>query len=375
MADQAQTDGTVDEPGFGRRAGDNGFWSMLFRNGRRGAAVFWILLWFTVAIVTALSSLVSTQFKETFRSSGISLTELTAETRRQDEEKKVADRLQKLSDDIERARIVRDKAVSEKRQSAYLFDRQGDELWKLEDIAPESRTAAQEARIGYLRSQINDSRPVVLKLESVAHAAEGAYSDLKEQYADLIARSETDLKPPSNLAVTVFARDSLYLQNDFFLMRWFFDMPSDLVTLWLALCMGALGSVIYVLREIFDDTAVRRPTSWFFMRPFLGMVLAFVMYLLIRTGQTAFTDPAGGPSSLNPFTISFLAVISGLMSDRAYSRIVSAAENLLGPDERKPAKPDDDPDPGSSDGDASSTPSPPPAVASRTTKPARRRQK
>jgi hypothetical protein len=376
MAEQIEQGGAESSAAYGRRSGDGGVWSMLFRNGRRGAAVFWILLWFTVAIVTALSSLVSTQFKETFRTSGIPLSQLVAETHRLSEEKKVVERLQKLSNDMDLARVSREQAVREHEEAAFIFKRQDEDLSRLLEIDPEKRTDAQNGRIETLRKEIAEKRPLILKLQAAAYSAEGSYVFLQNEYKALVDKSAKDLAPPQNPEVTTFARDSLYLQNDFFLMRWFFEMPSDLVTLWLALCMGALGSVIYVLREVFDDKAVVRPTSWFFMRPFLGMVLAFVMYLLIRTGQTTFTDPAGGPSSLNPFTISFLAVISGLMSDRAYSRIVSAAENLLGPDGGTPAKPESDVDDGdNADGDGSPLPPPPPPPPPPPARPVRRRQK
>lgn len=324
-----------------RRREDHGLLAVAVSNSRRMAAVFWILLWFGVAIISALSALVSTQFKESFRSSGLTLTELEAEVRRQSAEKELASRIRTISASIEESRGKRQLAQTALLRELHPFEEKQNEVARLEDIKIEYRTEANRARITVLRQEITEARPRVQKLDADFRAIDAIYFDARKQYDELLEASRNSPPPPENSAVTTFARDSSYLRNDFFLMRWFFEMPSDLVTLWLALCMGALGSVIYVLRELFDEESEPRSGSWFFMRPFLGMVLAFVMYLLVRTGQTTFTDPAGGPSSLNPFTISFLAVISGLMSDRAYSRIVSAAENVFGPgDSDAPLDPD-----------------------------------
>lgn len=292
-------------------------------------AVFWILFWFLLAIGTALSTLVSTQFKENFRTSGITLTALEGEIRRQSAEKELLKLMKSSYAEIEESRVTRQQARTALRLEQYPYEQMLKEAADLENIEKDRLTEVNRSRIETIRKEIEVKRPHIQQLEAEYLALDGTYNEALERYNELVEQSKKNAQP-ENPALASFARDSAYLSSPLNVMRWFFEMPTELVTLWLTLCMGALGSVIYVLRELFEEKSRPHSVTWFFMRPFLGMVLAFVMYLLIRTGQTTFTDPAGGQSSLNPFTISFLAVISGLMSDRAYSKIVSAAENVLG---------------------------------------------
>jgi hypothetical protein len=105
----------------------------------------------------------------------------------------------------------------------------------------------------------------------------------------------------------------------------FFYLPSYLVTLMLTLAMGALGSVIFIMHKLFKGELDQR-VSWYFMRPFLGMTLALAMYILAQAGQFAMTDPSGAVGDLNPFTIAFLGIISGLLSEPVYDLIVRTGE-------------------------------------------------
>jgi hypothetical protein len=99
-------------------------------------------------------------------------------------------------------------------------------------------------------------------------------------------------------------------------------MPPQLLTLILTLCMGALGSLIFITREFFNGNTVKR-TGWYIFRPFLGMVTAISIFVLIKSGQLVISDSNQGISSetLNPFFVSFLAIISGLLSEEAYDKI------------------------------------------------------
>ena len=103
-------------------------------------------------------------------------------------------------------------------------------------------------------------------------------------------------------------------------------MPTQLLTLILTLSMGALGSVIYLTRTFFDRQAAA-PFSFYLFRPFLGMVTAVAIFVLAKAGQISISDASlsqGISENLNPFLISFLAVLSGLFSEHAYERIQRA---------------------------------------------------
>ncbi len=100
-------------------------------------------------------------------------------------------------------------------------------------------------------------------------------------------------------------------------------MPEQMFTLLLTLAMGALGSVIFLTRMFFDPNQ-QHPFSWYLFRPFLGMVMAIAIFILAKAGQIIISDTGmqeGVNSNLNPFFISFLAIISGILSEQAYEKI------------------------------------------------------
>ena len=110
-------------------------------------------------------------------------------------------------------------------------------------------------------------------------------------------------------------------------------MPKHLLVLILTISMGALGSVIHLTWEFFDKSK-KKNLTWYFFRPFLGGILAFSIFILVKSGQmfVSSASPSGGSAGgLNPFFISFLAIVSGMLSEQAYTRISAAGSNLLAP--------------------------------------------
>lgn len=108
-------------------------------------------------------------------------------------------------------------------------------------------------------------------------------------------------------------------------------MPGQLLTLMLTLSMGALGSIIYLTRALFD-ASVERDFTWYFFRPFLGMIMAMAIFVLVKAGQLTISSSGGTDdlSGLSPFFLSFVAIISGLLSEQAYQKIYLAGQNFLG---------------------------------------------
>jgi cell division protein FtsL len=115
-------------------------------------------------------------------------------------------------------------------------------------------------------------------------------------------------------------------------------MPAWMLTLIVTLAMGALGSVLHVARSYLDETSTKRydyhPVSWFFLRPLLGVVTAFAVFVFLQAGL-ALTDDKLTQSSLNPFFIAFIAILSGLMSWQAVESIQRWGERFLGEEETR----------------------------------------
>ncbi len=114
-------------------------------------------------------------------------------------------------------------------------------------------------------------------------------------------------------------------------------MPSQMLTLFLTLSMGALGSIIYLTRT-FIDFEDHKPFSWYIFRTFLGMITAIAVFILVKAGQIIISDNSAAgqaPVDLNPFFISFLAIISGILSEQAYSKIQHSGKAFFRMEEKK----------------------------------------
>ena len=99
----------------------------------------------------------------------------------------------------------------------------------------------------------------------------------------------------------------------------------------LTLCMGALGSLLYITRDYLVGQN-KRKFSWYLFRPLLGMVTALAVYILAIAGQITISEggvPGATGGQLNPYFISFLAIISGLLSEQAIERIRLMGRTVL----------------------------------------------
>jgi len=133
----------------------------------------------------------------------------------------------------------------------------------------------------------------------------------------------------NNQKIADHLNDFSYLRNMY--ARFLTIMPDQLLTLILTLSMGALGSVIFLTRTFLDPDKWK-PLSWYLFRPFLGAVTALAIFILAKAGQITISDVSitdGIKEDLNPFFISFLAIISGLLSEQAIERIRTAGNAIF----------------------------------------------
>lgn len=119
------------------------------------------------------------------------------------------------------------------------------------------------------------------------------------------------------------ARD--YLTQLSYMSTFLFDrlatMPIQLLTLILTLSMGSLGSLIFLTQNLFDKKQPMKLIDYLF-HPFLGMVMAIAIFILAKSGQlVAVNSESSDAINLNPFFVSFIAIISGVLSKQAYDKI------------------------------------------------------
>jgi hypothetical protein len=109
------------------------------------------------------------------------------------------------------------------------------------------------------------------------------------------------------------------------------DMPPEMLTLVLVLCMGALGSTIHLTQVYFNQrsnpVAVQRENGlgfWYFLfRPLQGCVTALAVYIFFKAGILVASTPSAGDqgAQISPYFVSFIGIISGLLAQNAIEAI------------------------------------------------------
>jgi len=124
---------------------------------------------------------------------------------------------------------------------------------------------------------------------------------------------------PANPANPASASDANYwFKNHYFLMVTF----------------GFLGSIYALTRTfVITQNKIDYPVAWYITRPLQGMLMALFLYFAFQAGQMVFFSSGGNANtdSINVFTLSILAILAGLFSEHAYSRLYVLADKLIKP--------------------------------------------
>ena len=294
-----------------------------------GVGLFiWFFFAYGVSFWAALSTLTALDLKRDITSVGVTKFEMKAAFRAMEQDHRLAEAAQEFQKAIHdlRMEIHRLESASEKALGILLAtDRSEQSLGRdkkgLETMRPdESRvTEKSERKIEKLER----------KKEELARK-EQLLEEMRKQREDHRNGSLRYLSDPAQSTRLIqLATDLKHLESPVYaqMVHW----PALLLTLILAISMGVVGSVISLTWEFFDKKSEKR-YSYFFFRPLLGGVLAFTVFVLLKSGQMFL---AGAPASdalkgdLNPFFISFAAIVSGMLAQQAYERIRSAGSHLL----------------------------------------------
>lgn len=107
---------------------------------------------------------------------------------------------------------------------------------------------------------------------------------------------------------------------------WLFSIPSEVLTLVLALVLGALGSALHMTKVVIDGNE-RPAVTWYLFRPCQGILMALVVFVLLKAGQL--TVGAGDTDTLNPYFVAFVGTVSGLLSPDAYRLVQRAGSAFI----------------------------------------------
>jgi hypothetical protein len=107
----------------------------------------------------------------------------------------------------------------------------------------------------------------------------------------------------------------------------------DILTLTLVILMGVLGSALQITYSFFRKQQSERLGAYF-LRVCVGAITALVIFIVAKAGVPVIADASrlGGDAPINPYFVSFLAIISGLMSERAIISVQLQAARFFGPD-------------------------------------------
>jgi hypothetical protein len=103
-------------------------------------------------------------------------------------------------------------------------------------------------------------------------------------------------------------------------------VPPEIMTLFLVVLMGLLGSSLQLTHQLFVRKEAES-VGVYSLRLSVGAITALVIFIVAKAGVPVIADASklGGDTPINPYFVSFLAIISGLMSEKAIASVQTQA--------------------------------------------------
>ena len=161
--------------------------------------------------------------------------------------------------------------------------------------------------ITYYKNLVQDDLAKISEIRKLLNANNEQYADLVKGRNDFLAFKEME-------GVWYFIPAVL--------------VPYDLLVLCLVVVMGALGGVVRLLR---DYGAADRPSpigADYLFVPMVGAVVAVGGYVLAMTGLLLLSS-AKSESSLSPFMISLVGIVSGLLAREVIDTLSARGRKIL----------------------------------------------
>jgi hypothetical protein len=105
----------------------------------------------------------------------------------------------------------------------------------------------------------------------------------------------------------------------------------DILTLTLVILMGVLGSSLQMTYAFFKQHRIEKVGAYL-LRVCVGAITALVIFIVAKAGVPVIADASrlGGDAAINPYFVSFLAIISGLMSENAIVSVQNQGARFFG---------------------------------------------
>jgi hypothetical protein len=165
------------------------------------------------------------------------------------------------------------------------------------------------------------------------------------KHDEVIAELQKTL-PPASIArarLSTLALEIPLIPN--VLMR-LVSFPTIFLTLIVTIAAGGLGTVVAFSRRYYSSKKAATLTlSRLFVNVGEGIAAAIAIFLFSGAGMLALTQggSSGNDVELSPYTVAFIAFLSGFMAEDAFASIQSAGKRIFKPDdpngEPKPTEP------------------------------------
>jgi hypothetical protein len=185
---------------------------------------------------------------------------------------------------------------------------------------------------------------MIQKIKGLQDAVSGSRTSLESLYRQINPKfSPQTIKPgeegaarPADLDDATRARieNALYeLQTGVLgpIINRMVTTQPDILTLTLVILMGILGSSLQMTYAFFKKQQIERPGAYL-LRVCVGAITALVIFIVAKAGVPVIADASklGGDASINPYFVSFLAIISGLMSENAIASVQNQGARFFG---------------------------------------------
>jgi len=112
---------------------------------------------------------------------------------------------------------------------------------------------------------------------------------------------------------------------------WSVHMSYEIQLLVLVTVSGALGSQLYIMHKFWHYIAANRfdmhYLASYFLKPFIGALLAIVFYCIIRGGFLSFSDKDA--TQINPYGFAALSALAGVFTRNIMAKLKQVFEQIL----------------------------------------------
>ena len=149
-----------------------------------------------------------------------------------------------------------------------------------------------------------------------------------DEIADLTKSLKSNNEQSENLKKVNQDFPAFWEMEKFSYQKPFVVAPYDLLVLLLVMFMGALGGMVRLLRD-YGAAEHPNPTEGeYLLIPLIGAVVAIGGYVLAKCGLLLLSS-AGSESSLSPFMISLVGIVSGLLAKEVINTISARGHKML----------------------------------------------